>query len=71
MIFEIFFLYGYSSCRFGVKCSYAEAGIKEDFNSTTIDVAANVRTERVITYYLQFMFYIAPANHNICNLANC
>ncbi|KAM7525468.1 hypothetical protein LguiA_015370 [Lonicera macranthoides] len=36
------------SCSFGIKCSYAEASIKEDFNSTTIDVAADVRTERVV-----------------------
>lgn len=36
------------SCKFGVKCNYAEAGVKEDFNSATIDVAANVRTERVV-----------------------
>ncbi|GMQ04243.1 hypothetical protein CsSME_00049727 [Camellia sinensis var. sinensis] len=34
--------------RFGVKCSYAEAGVKEDSNSGTIDVVADVKTERVV-----------------------
>lgn len=31
----------------GVKCSYAEAGIKKDVNVGTIDVVADVKTERV------------------------
>ncbi|KAI7987628.1 Uncharacterized protein LOK49_LG13G01868 [Camellia lanceoleosa] len=36
------------SAWFGVKCSYAEAGVKEDSNSGTIDVVADVKTERVV-----------------------
>lgn len=39
-------------CKFGVKCSYAEAGVVND----TIDVAADVRSERVRTD----MMYHAP-----------
>lgn len=35
-------------CRFGVKCSYAEASIKDDPNSSLIDVVADVKTERVV-----------------------
>lgn len=53
MVFETFFFSGYSTCKISVKCSYAEAGVKEDYDSTTIDVAADIRTERVITYYLK------------------
>lgn len=37
-----------TNTRFGVKCSYAEAGVKEDSNSGTIDVVADVKTERVV-----------------------
>ncbi|CAM8880654.1 unnamed protein product [Rhodiola kirilowii] len=33
---------------FGLRCSYAEAGISEDFWSATIDVTADVRTERIV-----------------------
>ncbi|XP_058191284.1 uncharacterized protein At1g32220, chloroplastic isoform X1 [Rhododendron vialii] len=35
-------------CRFGVKCSYAEASTKEDGYSSTIDVIADVKPERVV-----------------------
>ncbi|XP_011018488.1 PREDICTED: uncharacterized protein At1g32220, chloroplastic isoform X2 [Populus euphratica] len=35
-------------CKSVVKCSYAEAGVKDDFGSTTIDVVADVKTERVV-----------------------
>ncbi|KAG5524272.1 hypothetical protein RHGRI_031068 [Rhododendron griersonianum] len=35
-------------CRFGVKCSYAKASTKEDTNSSTIDVIADVKPERVV-----------------------
>ncbi|KAJ6962862.1 hypothetical protein NC652_001484 [Populus alba x Populus x berolinensis] len=37
-----------SLCKSVVKCSYAEAGVKDDFRSTTIDVVADVKTERVV-----------------------
>ncbi|KAL9992456.1 putative NAD(P)-binding domain, NAD(P)-binding domain superfamily [Helianthus debilis subsp. tardiflorus] len=33
--------------RFGVKCSYADAGVK-DTNSFTIDVEANIKAERLV-----------------------
>lgn len=36
------------SCVAGVKCSYAEAGIKKDVNVGTIDVVADVKTERIV-----------------------
>ncbi|KAE9446223.1 hypothetical protein C3L33_21877, partial [Rhododendron williamsianum] len=39
---------GCSFCRFGVKCSYAKASTKEDTNSSTIDVIADVKPERVV-----------------------
>ncbi|PSS01344.1 Uncharacterized protein CEY00_Acc22702 [Actinidia chinensis var. chinensis] len=35
-------------CRFGIKCSYTEASIKDDSNSATIDVVADIKTERVV-----------------------
>ncbi|XP_016717789.1 uncharacterized protein At1g32220, chloroplastic isoform X2 [Gossypium hirsutum] len=35
-------------CKFGVKCSYAEAGISDDSRSATIDVVADVRNERIV-----------------------
>ncbi|GAV86733.1 NAD_binding_10 domain-containing protein, partial [Cephalotus follicularis] len=35
-------------CRFRVKCSYAEAGIKNDATSDTIDVVADIKSERVV-----------------------
>ncbi|KAK3017670.1 hypothetical protein RJ639_003987 [Escallonia herrerae] len=35
-------------CKYGVRCSYAEASIKEDIDSAPIDVSADVRTERVV-----------------------
>ncbi|KAJ9707241.1 hypothetical protein PVL29_002297 [Vitis rotundifolia] len=38
----------YSFCRFGVRCSYAEAGVKGDSKSATIDVEADVKSERVV-----------------------
>ncbi|GAB4834782.1 hypothetical protein Ancab_033050 [Ancistrocladus abbreviatus] len=34
--------------RFSVRCSYAEANIKNDFRSTTIDVTADIKTERLV-----------------------
>uniref|UniRef100_A0A5B7BY34 NAD(P)-binding domain-containing protein n=1 Tax=Davidia involucrata TaxID=16924 RepID=A0A5B7BY34_DAVIN len=34
--------------RFGVKCSYADTSINEVSDSTTIDVVADVKTERVV-----------------------
>ncbi|XP_030524704.1 uncharacterized protein At1g32220, chloroplastic isoform X2 [Rhodamnia argentea] len=36
------------STRFKVKSSYAEAGVRDDSNSATIDVVADVKTERVV-----------------------
>ncbi|PON85419.1 NAD(P)-binding domain containing protein [Trema orientale] len=36
------------SHRFGVRCSYAEASINEDSTSATIDVVADVRSERIV-----------------------
>ncbi|XP_074329182.1 uncharacterized protein At1g32220, chloroplastic isoform X1 [Apium graveolens] len=38
----------YRPCKLRVKCAYAGAGVTEDFNSTTIDVSADIRTERVV-----------------------
>ncbi|RZC69387.1 hypothetical protein C5167_032465 [Papaver somniferum] len=35
-------------CSISVSCSYAGANAKEDFTSTTIDVVADVRAERVV-----------------------
>lgn len=35
------------SHRVGIKCSYAGSGITEDSNVGTIDVVADVKTERV------------------------
>ncbi|KAJ0112745.1 hypothetical protein Patl1_03582 [Pistacia atlantica] len=35
-------------CRFGVKCSSAEAGVVDDSNSATIDVVADIKSERVV-----------------------
>ncbi|KAJ6712134.1 putative proteinDH-UBIQUINONE OXIDOREDUCTASE 39 KDA SUBUNIT-RELATED [Salix purpurea] len=37
-----------SLCKSVVKCSYAEAGVKDDYKSTTIDVVADIKTERVV-----------------------
>ncbi|XP_030457126.1 uncharacterized protein At1g32220, chloroplastic isoform X2 [Syzygium oleosum] len=34
--------------RLRVNCSYAEAGVRDDSNSATIDVVADVKTERVV-----------------------
>lgn len=34
--------------RFRVNCSYAEAGVSDDSKSATIDVVADVKTERVV-----------------------
>ncbi|XP_027081285.1 uncharacterized protein At1g32220, chloroplastic-like isoform X1 [Coffea arabica] len=36
------------SHRAGIRCSYADAGIKENVNPGTIDVVADVKTERVV-----------------------
>ncbi|KAK8650335.1 hypothetical protein V6N13_139980 [Hibiscus sabdariffa] len=35
-------------CKFGVKCSYAGAGISDDSRSATIDVVADVKNERIV-----------------------
>ncbi|KAK9275788.1 hypothetical protein L1049_023057 [Liquidambar formosana] len=35
-------------CRFGIKCSYAESSVTEDSKSATIDVVADVKTERLV-----------------------
>ncbi|XP_022736526.1 uncharacterized protein At1g32220, chloroplastic isoform X2 [Durio zibethinus] len=35
-------------CKFGVRCSYAEAGIEDDSSSATIDVVADIKNERVV-----------------------
>ncbi|XP_050235049.1 uncharacterized protein At1g32220, chloroplastic [Mercurialis annua] len=35
-------------CKFGVKCSYAEGNVKNEFESSTIDVVADVKTERIV-----------------------
>lgn len=39
-------------CRFAVSCSYAEAGVNADSKSTTIDVVADVKSERVCIYLI-------------------
>ncbi|CAK9309532.1 unnamed protein product [Citrullus colocynthis] len=36
------------SCRFGVRCSYADAGVRDDYAPNTIDVVADVRNEKVV-----------------------
>ncbi|XP_047314497.1 uncharacterized protein At1g32220, chloroplastic-like [Impatiens glandulifera] len=38
----------YSPNRLGVKCSYASSSVREDYSSTTIDVVADIRTERIV-----------------------
>lgn len=38
------------SSRVGVKCSYSDPGIKENSNVGTIDVVADVKTERVVVF---------------------
>ncbi|XP_039029935.1 uncharacterized protein At1g32220, chloroplastic-like [Hibiscus syriacus] len=35
-------------CKFGVKCSFAEAGTSDDSRSATIDVVADVKNERIV-----------------------
>ena len=35
-----------------MNCSYAEAGVKDDSSSATIDVVADVKTERVCLTWL-------------------
>ncbi|XVF52303.1 hypothetical protein PTKIN_Ptkin05aG0008000 [Pterospermum kingtungense] len=35
-------------CKFGVRCSYAEAGISDDSRSAAIDVVADVKSEKVV-----------------------
>ncbi|GFP89501.1 uncharacterized protein at1g32220 chloroplastic [Phtheirospermum japonicum] len=37
-----------TSCRVGVKCSYTDPGIKENSVIGTIDVVAEVKTERIV-----------------------
>ena len=64
----ILFCSGYSSCRVSIKCSYAEAGVKEDSNSATIDVMADIKTERVCSwdFFLKtFLFYDVSCNYAI------
>lgn len=39
----------FSSCRLGIRCSYAEA-VREDPSSGAIDVVADVKSERVLTF---------------------
>ncbi|KAE8055681.1 hypothetical protein FH972_012507 [Carpinus fangiana] len=34
--------------RFGVRCSYAEATVRDDYKPDTIDVIADVKTERIV-----------------------
>ncbi|XP_047338376.1 uncharacterized protein At1g32220, chloroplastic-like [Impatiens glandulifera] len=34
--------------KLGVKCSYASSSVREDYSSTTIDVVADIRTERIV-----------------------
>ncbi|XP_023534788.1 uncharacterized protein At1g32220, chloroplastic [Cucurbita pepo subsp. pepo] len=36
------------SCMFGVRCSYADAGVSDEYKSNTIDVVADVRSEKVV-----------------------
>ncbi|KAA3469253.1 NAD(P)-binding Rossmann-fold superfamily protein isoform 2 [Gossypium australe] len=48
MLFSVYFQHDCSLCKFGVKCSYAEAGISDDSRSATIDVVANIRNERIV-----------------------
>lgn len=40
-------LYFNCFCRSRIKCSYADASVKDDSKSATIDVVADIRTERV------------------------
>uniref|UniRef100_A0A2C9U3X2 NAD-dependent epimerase/dehydratase domain-containing protein n=1 Tax=Manihot esculenta TaxID=3983 RepID=A0A2C9U3X2_MANES len=37
-----------SHCKFQIKCSYADANVNVDYGSSTIDVVADVKTERVV-----------------------
>jgi len=39
-------------CRFAVNFSYAEAGVSADSKSNTIDVVADVKSERVCIYLI-------------------
>ncbi|XP_059444838.1 uncharacterized protein At1g32220, chloroplastic [Corylus avellana] len=34
--------------RFGVRCSYAEATVRDDYKPDTIDVVADIKTERIV-----------------------
>ncbi|KAK6119507.1 hypothetical protein DH2020_046749 [Rehmannia glutinosa] len=36
------------SCKVGVRCSYTDPGIRENFDVGTIDVVAEVKTERIV-----------------------
>jgi len=42
-------------CRFAVNFSYAEAGVNVDSISNTIDVVADVKSERVCIYLILLM----------------
>lgn len=48
------------SCRFAVSCSYAEAGVSGDSKLSTIDVVADVKSERVCAHFslVLIIFYI-------------
>ncbi|KAJ7943874.1 NAD(P)-binding Rossmann-fold superfamily protein [Quillaja saponaria] len=35
-------------CRLSVSCRYADAGVRDEFNSNAIDVVADIKTERVV-----------------------
>lgn len=50
--FNLLFLFFFfcRSSRVGVKCSYTDPGIKENSNVGTIDVVADVKTERVCCF---------------------
>ncbi|GLT80602.1 hypothetical protein SLA2020_520330 [Shorea laevis] len=36
------------SCKFGIKCSYAGASVQDDSGPATIDVVADIKSERVV-----------------------
>lgn len=46
-----------SSGRIGIRCSYAAASINEEAYSGTIDVKADVKTERVREWIIPLMFF--------------
>ena len=40
---------------FGVRCSYADAGVSDEYKSNTIDVVADVRSEKVCSALEQYL----------------